>query len=192
MNEVYLRAVRELAAAKERVRDLEGFVRMYPILMGEAFSMPTGDAEPAPAAALQAVRAVVNPQLSRPEVSLNDPDLSISEAAAKVLRHTMRPMKARELAETMLRWGYPYKGTPSELRASVGGILSREVREQNTFSKPAVGTFGLREWGGAHDVDDSEEGQTEYTFESGPDATQSLLLDEITVATDDAEGEDMR
>lgn len=137
---IYTRAVSELEAARARVRDLEGFVRIYPELVCTAFAMPQGAAgPPQPPPVVRAPRTG-----ERPEVSLADSELSISEAAEKVLRHHGRAMKAREIAETMLAWEYPYKGSVHELRASVGGVLAREVREGGAFRKVATGTFSLK------------------------------------------------
>ena len=153
---LYSRAVEQLEAARARVRDLEGFVRVYAELMGsvtmpeappESAAPPTPPAPPAPP--------------RRPEVSLADSGLSISDAAEKVLRHFGRQMRAREIAATMLEWGFPYENTLHELRASVGGVLSREVREGGIFTRPAHGTFGLKEWGGASLADDEEEEEGE-------------------------------
>ena len=150
---IYAQAVLRLAEAQQRARDLEGFVRVYPELVGSAFAMPTeGVAEP------EARPVLLDPEpRPRPEVSLADPELSISDAAAKVLRHRMRPMRARELAETMMEWGFEYPNSVQDLRASVGGVLAREVREGGIFTKQGKGVFGLTEWGDAVGDDDGDD-----------------------------------
>lgn len=57
---------------------------MYAELVTRAFAMPSGEDEPS---RVSAVRAPVKPpQPVRPAVSLNDRNLSISDAAVKVLR----------------------------------------------------------------------------------------------------------
>lgn len=151
------RAEMELEVAKGRVRDLEGFVRIYRELVGTALAMPQGAAGPShPRPLVHAPRTG-----ERPEVLLADSELSISEAAEKVLRHHRRAMKAREIAETMLAWEYPYKGSVHELRASVGGVLAREVREGGAFTKVATGTFGLKEWFSDPDLIEEEEEEEE-------------------------------
>jgi hypothetical protein len=142
-NALLARAIRELESTRARVRDLEGFIRIYPELIGTAFEMPSLETAPVDTPVEQTTAA---PTL-RPEISLADPGLSISEAAEKVLRHHAREMKAREIAEALLAWDYPYQGTIQELRASVGGVLARKVREGEIFTKPESGLFGLAEWG---------------------------------------------
>jgi hypothetical protein len=153
-----VQALAELETAKVRVRDLEGFVRVYTELRRSGVATPTQNA---PAALVSAHRlesrlepldglqqdAATAMAPTRPGVVLADPDLSITDAAVKVLRYFGQPMKARGIAETMLAWGFPYPKGVDDLRASVGGVLARAVREGNEFTKLATGLFGLAEWG---------------------------------------------
>lgn len=189
VHELYDRAVRELEAARVRVRDLEGFCRVYAELMGSAFTMPAAPPESTPPAGPAATLPAPTP---RPEISLADPGLSISDAAEKVLRHFRRPMKSREIAETMFAWEYPYEGTVQELRASVGGVLSREVRENGIFTRAALGVFGLKEWGGVNVSDDSDEEEDGQTDAGRPDQHPALLLEDESTGEWHRAGEVMR
>ena len=155
-------AQEQLAAARQRVRDLEGFVRIYQELRR---GVPASALTPVPPERsvadtpwLPNDRGRTVSRNDRPAIVLADPDLSISEAAAKVLRHSGYPMKARRIAETMLAWQYPYTKGVDDLRASVGGVLARAVREGDTFVKLATGLFGLAEWGPDTQVDMDEAG----------------------------------
>ncbi len=189
---VYERAVRELEAARARVRDLEGFVRIYAELVDSAFSLPApGPEEPHPVPV-----PIHRPPAHRPEVSLADPSLSISEAAVKVLRYHVQPMKARQIAQTMLAWGFKYDGTVQDLRASVGGVLAREVRVGGDFTKVRTGTFGLKEWltdtgrieeEDEYAADDDAEGQDEDgAYESDLEHSGSLF-EEVVAASQPTE-----
>lgn len=149
-----MQVMAELEVVAQRKRDLEGFVRIYTefrrIGRTNALSQIQVPADRPAATSLQVEDAGrLNAGSARPGVVLADPDLSLVDAAAKVLRYFGEPMKARRIAETMLAWGYPYSKGVDELRASVGGVLARAVREQDgTFTKLETrGVFGLREWG---------------------------------------------
>lgn len=170
-------ALADLERAKLRVRDLEGFVRIYSEYRrsgpaGRSLPPPpTTELAPITAPLVEAQRA----NGERPGVVLADPDLSITDAAAKVLRYFRQPMKARRLAETMLAWGFPYQKGVDELRASVGGVLARAVREQDgTFTKWGTGVFGLREWGLSEDAPDSSTGNGDNAGE-GSEAEDTLF-----------------
>lgn len=185
-------ALAQLEEAKRHVRDLEGFVRIYtefrkrgpggalPAVVADVSSAaPSADliqqAQPEP---VRQTGGMTLPMLmessrSRPAMILSDPDLSISEAAAKVLRHFGEPMKARRIAETLLSWQYPYSKGVDDLRASVGGVLARAVREGDTFTTVNRGVFGLVEWGvettGGDEPDEAPDIH-EFRLEDGPEA----------------------
>lgn len=74
--------------------------------------------------------------------------MSIPDACEKLLRHSGKPLKARELADQMLKAGYEYDKSASKLRASLTGSLDRSIRilDEGRFVKPEPGTYGLAEW----------------------------------------------
>lgn len=139
-------AERELAAARARARDLEGFVRVYRELVTTSTSSPVPEDGPS-------ARATSSGAVSRPPVSLADSELSIADASEKVLRAVGRPMKARDIAERLLDWGFPYSAGLQKLRSSVGGVLSRKVGSRDSFSRPKPGMFALLEWEAAEPQD---------------------------------------
>ncbi|CAN5332927.1 hypothetical protein BH24GEM2_BH24GEM2_13520 [soil metagenome] len=174
-----VRAQQELDALRTRARDLEGFIRVYRELAGSALSMPAAPEvqEPSPVRV-----AVPDSAPARPPVALSDPDLSIPEAAEKVLRHFGAHMKARQIAETMAQWGFPLKGRSiQDLRATVGGVLARKVREGETFTKPEAGVFGLAEWDDSTQVkaepatQRERSAEAELPFKEGSDARALAL-----------------
>lgn len=136
---VLRRAEQELVVARARTRDLEAFIRIYRELV-------TAPGLSAVADQPELLSSVSTSAVSRPPVSLADSDLSITDAAEKVLRAVGRPMKGREIAERLLDWGFPYPAGVQKLRSSVGGVLSRKVGMKDAFWRPKPGTFALLEW----------------------------------------------
>lgn len=173
-NDMRAVAARNLEEARERVRDLEGFLRVLDELTGSGHSIPTPTREERDSGPTL-VR--FGGGAERPAVSLADPELGQLDAAEKVLRIHLRPMKPADIAHRMLLWGFPYDKGVEALKASVGGMLARAVREYGEatpFVKVGSGLFGLREWGDA----------TTETEQGGADSDASPFSDGVSSGTD--------
>ena len=78
---------------------------------------------------------------------------NIAEAAQVILDRAKKPMRAREIAEHLLRHGFPYDKSVDTLRATIAGVLDREIRdpaEGKKVHKPRRGYYALTKWEGGN------------------------------------------
>src|SRR5262245_50010337 len=70
-------------------------------------------------------------------------NLSMIEAAERVLIDAGRPMHILQIARDMLRRGFKYEKDEAALRASLTGSIERK---KSTFRRVAKATYGLTAW----------------------------------------------
>lgn len=155
----------ELAELDARRPKLVVSIETLADLIGEPVTIPITSAPTTPVAAETQTRTPSVVSFAPPKQTK-----TIHDASVATLREFGRHMRALPITEHAVARGWLESKDEAATRASVGGILARKAKRGDTFTKPAKGLFGLREWNGR-----------------GPNETEEQLLAEIGAA--DADGE---